>query len=68
MRERHCARVRAVKKEVAAANAGLTSTNNEMNALEGQIRNAVVAYQKVAIDMDKKEIADAVRKFLGVFG
>lgn len=57
-----------VKKEVAAATAGLTSTNNELNALEAQIRSAVVGYQKTAIDMDKKEIADAVRGFLGVFG
>ena len=57
-----------VKKEVAAAKAGLTSTNNELNTLEAQIRSAVVNYQKTAIDMDKKEIAGAVRGFLGVFG
>jgi chromosome segregation ATPase len=57
-----------VKKEVAAANAGLTSANNELNALEAQSRSAAVAYQKTAIDMDKKEIADGVRGFLTVFG
>ena len=57
-----------VRKEVDAAKAGLTSTNNELNTLEAQIRSAIVNYQKTAIDMDKKEIADAVRGFLGVFG
>lgn len=57
-----------VKKEVDVAKAGLTSTNNELNALEAQIRSAVINYQKTALDMDKKEIADAVRGFLGVFG
>ena len=58
----------AVKKEMDAAKSALNSLNSELNSLEAQIRSSVVAYQKVAIDMDKKEIADAVRTFLGVFG
>ena len=60
--------IASVKKEIDAAKAGLTSTNNELNTLEAQIRSAVINYQKTAIDMDKKEIADAVRGFLSVFG
>jgi chromosome segregation ATPase len=57
-----------VKKEVAVAMAGLAGSNNELNALEAQMRSAVVNYQKTAIDMDKKEIADAVRGFVNSFG
>jgi archaellum component FlaC len=57
-----------VKKEIDAAKAGLGASNNELNALEGQIRATVVKYQKVALDMDRKEIADAVRGFLACFG
>ena len=57
-----------VKKEVAAANADFASSNNEMNALEAQIRNIVVKYQKVAIDSNKKNLADAVRGILTAFG
>lgn len=60
--------IASVKKEVDAAKAALTSTNNELNTLEAQIRTAVINYQKTAIDMDKRDIADAVRGFLGVFG
>ena len=57
-----------VKKEVDAAKAGLTSTNTELNTLEAQIRAIIVKYQKTALDMDRKEIAAAVRGFLTVFG
>lgn len=60
--------IASVKKEVEAAKAGMTSTNNEMNTLEAQIRSAVVSYQKTALDMDKREIGDAVRGVLAVFG
>jgi chromosome segregation ATPase len=57
-----------VKKEVAAANADFASSNTEMNALEAQIRNTVVKYQKVALDSNKKNLADAVRGILTAFG
>jgi DNA repair exonuclease SbcCD ATPase subunit len=56
-----------VKKEVDAAKAGLNSTNAELNSLEAEIRAVNVKYQKTALDMDRKDIADAVRKFLTVF-
>ena len=36
--------ISSVKKEVDAAKAGLTSTNNELNTLEAQLRSAVVNY------------------------
>jgi chromosome segregation ATPase len=57
-----------VKKAVSEAKAGLNSTNAELNSLEAQIRAADVKYQKTALDMSRKDIADAVRKFLAVFG
>ena len=60
--------VSGITKEVTAAKALMTSTNNELNTLESQIRTADVAYQKTAIDMDKKEIADKVRSLLNCFG
>ena len=57
-----------VKKAVDAAKSGLNSSNTELNALEGQIRSIIVKYQKTALDMDRKEIADAVRGFVTLFG
>jgi archaellum component FlaC len=60
--------ISSVKKEVEAAKAGMNSTNNELNTLEAQIRSIVVGYQKTAIEMDKREIADAVRGVLSSFG
>ena len=56
------------KKEIDAANAGLTKANADMNNAETQIRNLVVRYEKTAFDMDRKEIADEVRKLLAEFG
>ena len=46
----------------------MVSSNNEMNALEGQIRAAVINYQKTALDMDRKDIADEVRGLIIGFG
>jgi hypothetical protein len=57
-----------VKKAVATAQAGMTSSNNEMNALEGQIRSCVINYQKTALDMNRKDIADEVRGIIECFG
>lgn len=57
-----------VKKEVDAAKAGMNSANSELNSLEAQIRAVIVKYQATALDMDRKDIADAVRGFLHVFG
>lgn len=54
-----------VKKEIATVQASLAGANNEMNALEAQIRAIIVNYQKTALEMDRKDIADAVRGYLG---
>jgi archaellum component FlaC len=56
-----------VKKEFAAAQAGLNGTNNQLNALEGEMRRAVGAYQNTATEMDRQDIAAAVRSFLAIF-
>jgi len=57
-----------VKKEVEAAKAELNSTNGEMNALEAQVRATSVKYQKIAIDSNKKDVADAARGIVTFFG
>lgn len=57
-----------VKKEVDAAKAEINSSNAELNALEAQIRSAVVKYQKVALDSNKKDVADAAREIITAFG
>jgi hypothetical protein len=57
-----------VKKAAAAAQAAMVSSNNEMNATEAQIRAMVISYQKTALDMDRKDIADEVRGLIVSFG
>jgi chromosome segregation ATPase len=56
-----------VKKDVAAAQAGLNSTNTQLNALEGEMRKVVGAYQNTATEMNRQDIASAVRGFLAIF-
>lgn len=56
-----------VKKEMAAAQAGLNSTNSQLNALEGEMRKVVGLYQNTATEMDRQDIASAVRSFLAIF-
>jgi hypothetical protein len=56
-----------VHKEITAANDGLKSTNAELNSLEAEVRAAIVRYEKTALDMNRKDIADKVRKYLTVF-
>lgn len=57
-----------VKKAAAAAQAAMASSNNEMNATEAQMRATVINYQKTALDMDRKDIADEVRGLIVSFG
>jgi hypothetical protein len=57
-----------VKKAAAAAQAAMASSNNEMNATEAQMRAMVINYQKTALDMDRKDIADEVRGLIVSFG
>jgi len=59
------AKVRAAMK---SGNSKLATFNAELNKLEEQIRVTVVKYQKTALDMNRSDIADAVRGFLKVFG
>jgi archaellum component FlaC len=56
-----------VKKEVATAQAGLNSANSQLNALEGEMRKVVGAYQNTATEMNRQDIAAAVRSFLAIF-
>jgi chromosome segregation ATPase len=56
------------KKELDAANARLAKANVDLESAEAQIRKMVVGYQKVAFDMDRKDIADGVRQVLSEFG
>lgn len=56
------------KKDVAAAAAALNAANTELNNLEAQMRALDAKYQKTAFDMNRTDIADAVRSFLEVFG
>jgi hypothetical protein len=55
------------KKEVASAQAVLNSTNSQLNATEGEIRKVIGLYQNVATDMNRQDIASAVRGFLAIF-
>jgi len=57
-----------VRKELDAAKSAMNSANADLNSLEAQMRAAVVNYDKVAISMNRPEIAKAVRSFIEVFG
>lgn len=56
-----------VKKEIAATQGVLNSTNAQLNALEGEMRKAVGTYQNTATEMNRQDIATAVRSFLAIF-
>ena len=56
-----------IKKDLTAAKAAMASTNTQMNALEGEIRKAVGSYNATATDMNRQDIASAVRGFLAAF-
>ena len=55
------------KKELAAASSALKSTNDQLNALEKRMRDAVAAYSNTATAMNWQDIAAAVRGFLAIF-
>jgi len=57
-----------VQAAMKSGNSRLASFNAELNGLEDQIRSAVMKYQKAALDINRKDTADAVRGFLKVFG
>jgi SMC interacting uncharacterized protein involved in chromosome segregation len=57
-----------VQAALKSGNSKLAGLNTELNGLENQIRSAAVKYQKAALDMNRKDIADAARGFLKVFG
>ena len=56
-----------VKKDVAAAQGGMASVNTQLNALEGEMRKVVGVYQNTATEMNRQDIASAVRSFLAIF-
>lgn len=55
------------KKEFSAANAALKTTNDQLNATEKRMRDAVTAYSNTATSMSRQDIASAVRSFLAIF-
>jgi len=57
----------AVKKEVAAANAAMDSSNAQLNGLEVKMRSTIDGYVAVAQSMNRAEIGAACRSFLPVF-
>lgn len=56
-----------VKKEVAAGQAGMNSINSQLNALEEEMRKLVGVYGNTATEMNRQDIAAAVRSFLAIF-
>lgn len=56
------------RTQMDAAKSDLTSSNNELNALEGQIRSAVLNCEAAAIKQSKPDVAKAVKAVLKVFG
>jgi chromosome segregation ATPase len=56
-----------MKKELTAAKAGMASANTQLNASEGEIRKVVGSYNATATDMNRQDIASAVRGFLAAF-
>jgi ABC-type transporter Mla subunit MlaD len=57
-----------LQKAIDNANATLDQANKDMDTAEQDIRKYVKSYYATALDMDKKEMADAVNKLLGEFG
>jgi chromosome segregation ATPase len=57
-----------VHAEMTSGDKRLAAYNAELNKLEDLIRSTAVKYQKTANDMNRSDIADAVRGFLKAFG
>ena len=57
-----------LQKTIDTANSTLDKANKDMDSAEQDIRKFVRGYYKTALDMDKKDMADAVNKLIGEFG
>jgi hypothetical protein len=57
-----------LQKTIDGANATLDQANKDMDSAEQDIRKYVKSYYATALDLDKKEMAEAVNKLLGEFG
>jgi methyl-accepting chemotaxis protein len=57
-----------LQKTIDTANATMDKANKDMDAAEQDIRKFVRGYYSTALDMDKKDMADAVNKLIGEFG
>ena len=55
------------KAKATTIASGMKKVEDDTIKLEAQIRGIISAYQKVAINLDKDDIADAVRELLGRF-
>jgi chromosome segregation ATPase len=57
-----------LQKTIDTANAAMDKANKDIDSAEQDIRKFVRGYYTTALDMDKKEMADAVNKLIGEFG
>jgi hypothetical protein len=57
-----------MEKAINTANSDLDKANKDMDVAEQDIRKCVRAYYSTALDMNKKDMADAVNKLLTEFG
>lgn len=57
-----------LQKVIDTANATMDKANKDIDAAEQDIRKFVRAYYSTALDMGKKDMADAVNKLIGEFG
>lgn len=57
-----------VRSQLDGAKGELNKTNNELNALEAQIRGAVIAAEGAAVKQNKPDVAKAVKAVLKEFG
>ncbi|MBL0086642.1 MAG: hypothetical protein IPP44_08135 [Ideonella sp.] len=56
------------RAQADAVKSEMSSANNELNALEAQIRSAVISSEAAAIKQNKLDVAKAVKAVLKVFG
>lgn len=56
------------RTQADAVKSEMSSANNELNALEAQIRSAVINSEAAAIKQNKPDVAKAVKAVLKVFG
>lgn len=57
-----------MEKAIDSANADLDKANKDMDAAENDIRKFIRSYYATALDMNKKDMADAVNKLVTEFG